>query len=273
MPEVDRDFPREWMDIFDQTGLARVYRCDLTWLTSRWNCIYNRGCPGTRRQHQGCCTVGAHWSGSQDRQRVEECAQRLPGELWQFRESGRAEGTTIDAGDDSSGRTRIVEGACIFLNRSGFPTGPGCALHFLALQEGRQPLETKPDVCWQIPLRISYAWEQVAEVNTLIMTVGEYDRGAWGPGGASMNWWCSSNTEAHTAARLVYQTLADELRALMGPQNYQELARICDQRSQSPDAPHPHPADIGPVLLPVPPVPRPVAEASIEDLHGGNRSA
>ncbi len=179
MPEVDPAFSREWLDIPDQTGLPRIYRCDLTWLTSRWNCIYGNGCPGTRRRHQGCCTVGAHWSDSADRRKVEACAQRLPGELWQFRETGRAEGIT--EADDGHGRTRRVEGACIFLNRSDFGAGPGCALHLLALAEGRQPLETKPDVCWQIPVRLSYAWQEVAEVDTLIMTVGEYDRAGWAP--------------------------------------------------------------------------------------------
>ncbi|HLX48776.1 MAG TPA: hypothetical protein VKS82_10635 [Streptosporangiaceae bacterium] len=245
MPEVDPVFPREWLDIPDQAGLARIYRCDLTWLTSHWNCIYGNGCPGTRQPHQGCCTVGAHWSGSQDRQRVESCAQRLPGELWQFRETGQAEGIT-EAGaddDDGHGRTKIVGGACIFLNRNDFPAGPGCALHLLALREGRQPLETKPDVCWQIPVWFSYTWEPVAEGNTLVVTIGEFGRAAWGPGGADMNWWCSSNTQAHTAARPLYQTYAGELTALIGHANYQELARICGQRSQSPTAPHRHPAD------------------------------
>jgi GNAT superfamily N-acetyltransferase len=33
-----------------------------------------------------------------------------------------------------------VAGACIFLNRPGFPGGAGCALHTLALREGREPL-------------------------------------------------------------------------------------------------------------------------------------
>ncbi len=231
MPEVDLVFPREWLDIPDQVGLRRVYRCDLTWLTSRWNCIYGNGCPGTRRQHQGCCTVGAHWSDSADRQRVEECARRLPGELWQFRETGRADGITES--DDGHGRTRTVAGACVFLNRSDFAAGPGCALHLLALAEGRQPLETKPDVCWQVPMRVSYEWQVVAGADTLIMTIGEYDRAAWGPGGAYMNWWCSSNTEAHTAVRPLYQSYAAELTALIGPENYRQLARICDQRSQT----------------------------------------
>ena len=31
--------------------------------------------------------------------------------------------------------------------------GPGCALHRAALARGQAPLELKPDVCWQLPLR------------------------------------------------------------------------------------------------------------------------
>lgn len=256
MPEVDPGFCREWTDFPDQTGRAHVYRCDLTWLTSRWNCIYGNGCPGTRRAHQGCCTVGAHWSGSEDRHRVEACARRLTGELWQFRQAGRAEGVTAFDGDDSAGRTRTVEGACIFLNRTGFAAGPGCALHLLALAEGRQPLETKPDVCWQIPLRLGFAREHAAEADTLVVTIGEYDRAAWGPGGDHMGWWCSGSTEAHNALRPLYQAYASELTALIGPENYAWLARICDQRCQSPSPPHPHPADPpARAFLPVPPIP------------------
>lgn len=243
MPEVGLEFRREWVDIPDQAGLAQVYRCDLTWLTSRWNCIFGRGCPGTRRAHQGCCTVGAHWSDSEDRERVEACARRLPGELWQFRQIGHADGVTVPDGEDGEGRTRIAEGACIFLNRPGFPAGPGCALHLLAVREDRQPLETKPDACWHIPLRLGYTWERTDGADMLIVTVGEYDRAAWGPGGAFMNWWCSSNTDAHTAVRPLYKAYASELTALIGPENYRELARICDQRCQSADPPCPHPAD------------------------------
>ncbi|MCI4361418.1 MAG: hypothetical protein L3J91_06900, partial [Thermoplasmata archaeon] len=49
--------------------------------------------------------------------------------------------------------TRIVDEACIFLNRPGFPGGAGCALHRAALEQGERPLDWKPDVCWQLPLR------------------------------------------------------------------------------------------------------------------------
>jgi hypothetical protein len=71
-----------------------------------------------------------------------------------------------------------------------------------------------------------------------------------------MNWWCSSNTDAHTSARRRYQTHASELTALIGSENYRELARVCDQRCQSPDPPRPHLADPpAKAFLPIPPVP------------------
>ncbi len=108
-------------------------------------------------------------------------------------------------------------------------------------------------MCWQIPLRIGYAWEDVAGTDTLVITIGEYDRAAWGPGGVAMSWWCSAHTEAHTAARPLYQTQASELTALIGSANYTELARACDQRLESADAPSPHPADQTVLPSPGPP--------------------
>ena len=51
-------------------------------------------------------------------------------------------------GDADSWRTRLVDDACIFLNRPGFPAGAGCALHLHAMREGRHHSEVKPDVCW-----------------------------------------------------------------------------------------------------------------------------
>ncbi|WP_405021654.1 hypothetical protein OHV05_36470 (plasmid) [Kitasatospora sp. NBC_00070] len=222
----------------------RVYRCDLTWLTSRWNCIFGRGCPGTRHENQGCCTVGAHWADTQDRERVEAYAQLMGPDIWQFQGIGLSDGITVDT-DDGYGRTRIVEGGCIFLNRRGFPTGPGCALHELALREGISPIDTKPDVCWQIPMRIGYGWEE----DDLVVSITEYDRAGWGPGGAGMNWWCSGNTSAHTASVPVYRSCEEELTRIMGADNYAALADVCKERAELPYPPHPHPADPPPAWV------------------------
>ena len=46
VPEVDLDFPRAWVEFTDPADADQVFRCDLTWLTSRWSCIFGQGCPG-----------------------------------------------------------------------------------------------------------------------------------------------------------------------------------------------------------------------------------
>ena len=44
--EVPLDFPRAWVEFPDPADAEQVFRCDLTWLTSRWTCIFGRGCQG-----------------------------------------------------------------------------------------------------------------------------------------------------------------------------------------------------------------------------------
>ncbi len=68
---------------------------------------------------------------------------------WQFHRRAKR-GGFLDT-EDGATVTRLVDGACIFLNRPGFAGGPGCALHVAALDAGERPLDWKPDVCWQLP--------------------------------------------------------------------------------------------------------------------------
>ena len=80
-------------------------------------------------------------------------------------------------------RTRKYKGACIFLNRPGFPNGHGCALHSKAIKLGVQPLTMKPDVCWQLPIRRSQEWVTRPDGTEILKTtVTEYDRRGWGAG-------------------------------------------------------------------------------------------
>ena len=48
MPEVSLDFPRSFVEFIDPADDNQLFRCDLTWLTSRWLCIYGNGCEGNR---------------------------------------------------------------------------------------------------------------------------------------------------------------------------------------------------------------------------------
>ena len=92
-------------------------------------------------------------------------------------------------------------------------------------------IETKPDVCWQLPLRRSYdsvTYEDGRERQVVVL--GEYDRRAWGAGGADLDWYCTGNTEAHTASEPVYINSKEEIVALIGALAYEELAQLCRNR-------------------------------------------
>ena len=47
--EVGLDFPREWIEFADPADAEHIIRADLTWLLSRWTCIFGRGCHGILR--------------------------------------------------------------------------------------------------------------------------------------------------------------------------------------------------------------------------------
>jgi hypothetical protein len=238
--EVALDFPREWVEFTDPADPNQVFRCDLTWLGSRWTCIFGRGCHGivADRPDDGCCTHGAHFSERADERRVRQAAKELTAETWQYAAAARRGIATVE---DGRRKTRVIDGACIFLNRPGFPGGAGCALHSLALRTGRHPLETKPDVCWQLPIRRTFRWiDRPDQTRYLEVTIAEYDRRGWGPGGHDLVWYCSGATEAHIGAAPVYRANAAELTALMGEAGYRELRRLCDARHTQVA---PHPAD------------------------------
>jgi hypothetical protein len=243
--EVDLDFARAWVEFTDPADAEQVFRCDLTWLTSRWNCLFGRGCQGIvpGKASNGCCSLGAHFCDEEDEQRVDEQVARLTPEIWQHHRTGTRDGTVASTGDGGR-RTRIVDGACVFLNRPGFEGGEGCALHVLALRDGREPLEYKPDVCWQLPIRRTHEWvDRPDDTRVLLVTIGEYDRRAWGPGGIDLHWWCTGAVSAHSAAEPVYLSYRPELIELMGRDAYDVLARLCEQRLAASLPLAPHPAD------------------------------
>ena len=233
--EVPLDFPREWIEFTDPADPEHEVRADLTWLLSRWTCIFGNGCHGVveGRASDGCCSHGAFFTDADDEKRVRSFVKRLTPETWQLHRHGFKNWTEQDSvGDDENRRrTARVDGACVFLNRAGFPGGEGCALHALALREGLHPLETKPDVCWQLPVRRGQEWvTRPDDTQVLVSTLGEFDRRGWGEGGHDLNWWCTSSPEAHVGAKPLYVEYAAELTALIGAPAYARLAELCASR-------------------------------------------
>jgi hypothetical protein len=253
VPEVSIGFPRAFVEFADPADPDQIFRCDLTWLTSRWSCIFGRGCRGiyADRPHDGCCTLGAHFADRDDETRVGRAARQLTATQWQYRSAARKDGWVelenpdhVAEGEQPGRKTRIVDGACIFLNRPGFPAGEGCALHLLALDQGRDLTETKPDVCWQLPIRRQYRTvTRTDESSYTEVTIGEYGRDGWGPGGADLDWYCSSNTEAHHGGGPVYANYRVELTALMGAAAYAVLVELCAEFESRRGERMRHPAD------------------------------
>jgi hypothetical protein len=246
--ETALDGARTWLEFPDpqgpaaraggdgEDGAAQVFRCDLTWLTSSWTCIFGRGCQGiyADRPTDGCCTLGAHFADTDDEKRVAKAVKRLTADQWQFKSAAR-KGGWVEKDDEGARKTRVVEGACIFHNRpgfkpGGFADGAGCALHVLAMAEGRDHLETKPDVCWQLPIRRSYRTVERPDGSSYLeVTVAEYDRRGWGAGGHDLDWYCTGNPAAHVGAEPVFRSLRAELIELIGRPAYEVLAAHCEQ--------------------------------------------
>lgn len=234
--ETPLDITRLWVEFADPAsppdddGATQVFRCDLTWLTSSWTCIWGRGCPGIYRDRpdDGCCTLGAHFTEPADEKTVKKAAKRLTDDTWQYRPAAQDEGW-LEVEADGARKTRVVDGACIFYNRPGFDGGAGCALHALAMREGRPHLQTKPEVCWQLPLKRTYRTvTRQDETTYLEVSIGEFDRRGWGAGGHDLDWYCSGSPQAHVGAEPVYLGLADELKELMGKKGYAALVTHCE---------------------------------------------
>ncbi len=232
MPEVAEGFPRAWVEFPDPGDDDQLIRADLTWLTSRWTCIYGRGCRGidSAVPAAGCCTHGAHFADKADEKRVRRWVEQLTPADWElFPADGRIRNRVwIEKDDEDARKTRVVAGACVFQNSPEFPTGAGCALHVLAERLGESYIDTKPDVCWQLPIRRDFAWREGNDgEQQLVVTITEYTRAMWGAGGHDFDWYCSGNTEAHVSPEPVYRSQRPELVALIGPAAYDELVRFC----------------------------------------------
>ena len=236
----------EWVS-FEDPEEERTWIFDVTFLLSNWECVFGRCCQGVLTAPapelvQGCCSYGAHLVDKDDARRVERAAADLSPEQWQFRRKGRKGDQLNVLKKTKSGETvtRLVDGACIFLNRPGFSAGAGCALHLAALDEGREPLELKPEVCWQLPLRREDHEEDDGHVTS---TVRQWERRHWGAGGREFAWWCTESPEAFVGRRPVYESMAAELTAMVGEPIYKMLVGYLGERArrveQRVDLPHP----------------------------------
>ncbi len=217
MPDGDE----RWETIVDGEV---VWRFDRGFLSSHWTCIWSEGCQGildtpTPDLAQGCCSVGARIEDEEEAMLIVANAATLDPDRFEHHEAARLDGVFADA---TPCATRIVDGACIFLNRPGFAGGEGCALHLAALDQGESPIDWKPSVCWRLPLAMD--WSSTSD-GRQEATVRRWTREDWGPGGASMAWWCPDEADAHVADTMLVDRMQAEIAAITGTEVAVELRR------------------------------------------------
>jgi hypothetical protein len=227
----------EWVS-FEDDNDRRTWVFDATFLRSNWNCIYGAGCKGVldfdaTALAQGCCTHGAHFIDDADVQTVLDALTRLEPRHWQNYKKGHNKGVLET--EDGSTKTRVVKGACIFHNQPDFHGGAGCALHIAALEAGERYIDWKPDVCWQLPLRLEHHTDDNGYVTS---TLREWKRRDWGDGGADFHWWCTESDDAFTSGVPAYVYLRDEIIEMVGRPVYDQMA-ILLQRPKWTPLPHP----------------------------------
>jgi hypothetical protein len=231
----------EWVS-FEDPDEERTWVFDLTFLTSGWRCIFGDGCLGVltgpaEELEQGCCSYGAHFVDEEDEATTLEFAARLRPDQWQLMDVAARKGGATKQNKAGEIKTRVVDGACIFLNRPGFPGGSGCALHRAALEAGERPLDWKPDVCWQLPLRLEEHTDE--EDGHVTSTLREWKRRDWGAGGAEFHWWCTEDPEAFVDHQPVYETNRDEIVEMVGQLAYDLLSEHLRARGTGQLLPHP----------------------------------
>jgi hypothetical protein len=200
------------------------WRFDRSFLTSNWTCIWGRGCLGilpvaAPELGHGCCSIGADLDCDDEARLIAALAATLEPAMFEHHAEARDGGVF---GDSARTCTRVVDGACIFLNRPGFAGGAGCALHLAALAEGESPQGWKPSVCWQLPIKVE--WEPRDDGGE-VATVRRWNRGDWGAEGETMAWCCTEGDRAYVGDRPVIDSLGEEIAAIAGSVVFVELGR------------------------------------------------
>jgi len=247
-PDARSDQPpddlHEWVS-FEDPNEHRTWLFDATYLRSNYTCIYGNGCKGILDEpapelQLGCCSHGAHFADADDVKNLEQHAERLEPHHMQFYAKMKKKGYLRDGEPDDNGSpttvTRLVDDACIFLNRVGFEGGVGCALHIAALEAGERPMDWKPSVCWQVPIRLEHSTDESGHVTS---RVREWKRRDWGEGGDEFGWWCTEEPDAFIGTEPLYVSAKNDIVELVGAPIYETMASLLERPNW---VPLPHPA-------------------------------
>jgi len=221
-PDLDPNEEDRYEEIVDGTTTWRVER---SFLESNWTCIWGHGCLGIEPRADeasafGCCSVGAELATVDEARLMSAMAAMIEPVRFQHHALVATDGIFSD---ETRTNTRVIDGACMFLNRVGFAGGEGCALHLAAQDAGESPIEWKPAVCWQLPMKVDWVPVDEAPSGREVATVRRWSRADWGEIGDSMAWCCTEGERAYVGDQRVIDSLGEELAEIVGPEVFVEL--------------------------------------------------
>jgi hypothetical protein len=220
------------VDVEQIDGGDTVWRFETSFLRSNWTCIWGHGCVGildepAEHLGQGCCSIGAELD-AEEAPNIAALAATLDPARFEHHAEARDGGIFAD---ERRAGTRVVDGACIFFNHPGFAGGAGCALHLAAIDSNESPVDWKPSVCWQLPLKVD--WAEGADGRE-VATVRGWTRADWGDVGETMAWCCTEGERAYVGEQPVVESLGEELAEIVGTEVYVELRRrLAEPRSST----------------------------------------
>ena len=236
--------PLEWVT-FPAEEPDLQYRVNVSFLLSNYQCIFGRGCQGLlnrgARPDVACCERGVTFFDEADFERISSRVEQLTSEDCDHIDHIRSRGWYQSSSAGRPYKTRKLGDACIFANRNGGAAGkPGCAFHHLAGRLGIHHSETKPFICWTVPINFTYeSADEPGGRTTLIVSAFTAD--AWGgsddqeepTGRGHMGYWCIDTPDAFIGSQPVYKSMERELRAGMSNSGYERMAELLDAMSES----------------------------------------
>jgi hypothetical protein len=230
--------PVEWLTFPAPDDPDRQYRVNVSFMLSTYECIFGQGCPGSLNKYPsadfGCCERGVTFIDENDFAHVEEMVGQLTAEDCDNIDHVRNRGWFLASRSGKPYKTRKIGGLCIFGNRTGGAAGKsGCAFHHLAARQGKHHTETKPFICWSVPLNFSQEEpEEPGGRETTIVSAFTAD--AWGgtddadetDGRGHLGWWCIDTPDAYRGSRPVYRSMEHELRKGIGDAAYERMAEL-----------------------------------------------
>ena len=195
--------------------------------------------PGARARRRAAARYGAHFIDEDDVAAVEQAASRSTDDAVAVPQEGRRKG----GGPTRQGRRRHAPRAWSTAPASSStarasPAAPAAPCTRPRWAAGERPLDWKPEVCWQLPLRLD---EHTDDHGHVTSTLREWKRRDWGEGGDEFHWWCTDTPDAFVGDDPVYETLRDEIVEMVGEPVYELLgppaASAAAARAASPTPP------------------------------------